>query len=317
MSRPQQKSTLGQKFARLFGIGLFMGSADLVPGVSGGTIAFLMGIYEELIESIRILTGKTIQLLLKGRISQAYKSIPLPFLLPLGLGIASAIFLLSTPMTVALDRYPTLLFSVFFGLVSASAIVVSRRIQGWGKKEIVSLLSGATLLFIIVGLAPSELAASPGVFFFTGIIAFSAMILPGISGSLVMLIIGSYSAVIAAVSARELGLLLFLIMGGVLGLSLFSRVLHKALESYHSITIAFLVGLMVGSLRKVWPWKSSTSADSSIGSDYLLTNVLPQLNKETALALFLMVAAFLFVLYLSRRGKIRDHGTEDIAGTQK
>lgn len=300
-----------KKLPHLFGIGVLMGTADLVPGVSGGTVAFLMGIYDELIESIRRVTGVTLKQFAAGNITAALQSIPFSFLLPLGIGIVGAVFAFAPGLTFLLEEFPVFLYSIFFGLIISSIVIVSKRVDVWGKNEVAALLLGSLFVFLIIGLTPNELSATPFVFFLTGVIAFCAMILPGISGSLIMLILGSYGAVLAAVSDRDIGLLLFLVLGGALGLGVFSRILHAALRSYHTVTIALLIGFMIGSLRKVWPWKE-TIDPGEIGAEYLQANVLPSLGAEAIVAFTLMLLSFILVLQLGKKGVIRDHKTEDL-----
>lgn len=293
-----------------------MGAADLVPGVSGGTVAFLMGIYEELILSIKRITGSTLKLLAQGNIRKAWQSVPFSFFIPLGLGVLLAIFTLAPGLTFLLDTYPVYLYSVFFGLVSASVIVVAQRVSSWRTSEVIALLIGAIGVFFIIGITPSELPATPLIFFLTGLIAFCAMILPGISGSLIMLIIGSYAVVLSAVAQRDFGLLVYLIIGGILSLALLSRVLYVALRSFHNITIAFLVGMMLGSLRKIWPWKEYSGATET-SQAYLYSNVIPSLDSNALLALVLAIISFVCVFSLRNKGVIYDHKTMDVPTFQE
>jgi len=284
---------------RLLFTGFSMGVADLVPGVSGGTIAFLYGIYDELLFSIKQVSGTFLKLILKGQFKSAWKVLPLAFLVPLLSGIVIAIFSLSKLVTYLLDNHTVLIWSVFFGLVIGSVYVISKRITHWNLSRISLLVLGAVFTFLIIGLSPIEGNAGALAIFLTGMVAFCAMILPGISGSLIMVILGQYKIVINAVSDRDFGLLIFLALGGAVGLALFSRVLIWLLKHYHAATIAFLIGMMIGSLRKVWPWQIEDQT------------VLPDLNLAILLSVFAMVIGFTLVWYLERLGIAKEHDDID------
>ena len=285
---------------RLFFTGVTMGIADLIPGVSGGTIAFLFGIYDELLYSIKLMTGHVPKLLLSGKFKQAFGLIPFGFLLPLGMGIAIAIFGLVHIVSYLLETQPMLVWSLFFGLVLGSAYVVSRRITTWTLNRTLLLLIGFVLTFIIVGLPAIGGSAAPLAVFGTGVIAITAMILPGISGSLIMVLLGQYEIIIKAVADRDAALLAIFAAGAVIGLALFVRLLTWLLKHYHFAVIAFLIGVMAGSLRKIWPWQSNDISGTT-------ANILPTLELSLVWAILLGLIGFVIVLILERRGVAQEH----------
>lgn len=285
---------------RLFFTGFSMGLADLVPGVSGGTVALLYGIYDELLYSVRQATGTALRLLLKGKIKDAFGVIPFKFLVPLGLGMLTAILGLVHVITYLLEKHPVMVWSLFFGLVVGAAYVVYRRVEGWNTNRYVLLMVGFVLTYLIVGLPSLEVASSPSVMFLTGAIAICAMILPGISGSLIMVILGQYKNVIDAVANRDIVLLLSFGLGAALGLALFARFLSWLLHEHHNGTMALLIGAMLGSLRKVWPWQSELDGQN-------FANVLPELNVMVLLALLLAAGGFLLVMKLEKLGVAKEH----------
>jgi len=285
---------------RLFFTGVTMGIADLIPGVSGGTIAFLFGIYDELLYSIKLMTGHVPKLLLGGKFKQAFGLIPFGFLLPLGLGIAIAIFGLVHIVSYLLETQPMLVWSLFFGLVLGSAYVVSRRITAWTLNRTLLLVIGFVLTFIVVGLPAIGGSAAPLAVFGTGVIAITAMILPGISGSLIMVLLGQYEIIIKAVADRDAVLLAIFAAGAIIGLALFVRLLTWLLKHYHFAVIAFLIGVMAGSLRKIWPWQSTDTSGTT-------ANVLPALDLSLLWTILLGLVGFAIVLMLERRGVATEH----------
>ena len=296
---------------RLFSTGFAMGAADLVPGVSGGTIAFLFGIYEELLYSIKTITGSTLKLFFTGKFKQAFQSVPFSFLIPLFLGIALAIFGLASLFSFLLETYAVFMWSFFFGLVVGSALIVRKRIKHWNWKVWTALIAGTIITYIIVGSPTLDLGSGPLAFFSTGIIAFCAMILPGISGSLIMVILGQYEAVLQAVSDRNFGLLIFLAAGGAVGLGLFARLLGWLLRKYHAVVIAFLIGMLIGSLRKVWPWREPAEGATGHGSYVPEVLILPQFDWTLLLCITLAAVAIFATLQLERLGVTKEH-SEDI-----
>ena len=306
MSRPTLKSNDKKIHARvrLFFTGFTMGLVDLIPGVSGGTIAFLFGIYDELLYSIKVMSGQVPRLLLQGKFRAAYQAIPFSFLLPLVLGIALAIFSLVQIVTFFLENYPVQVWAVFFGLVVGSVLVVSKRVALWNVNRWLLLFAGFLLTYLVLGLPVMNTEATPLVLFATGAIAILAMILPGISGSLIMVILGQYEAVIGAVAERNIMKMFFFASGAILGLALFARLLSWLLRNYHSAVIAFLIGVMIGSLRRIWPWQTE-QADGTV------MNMLPAFDASLLSALILAVGGFVIVWRLEKIGIAREHN-EDI-----
>lgn len=277
-----------------------MGLADLVPGVSGGTIAFLFGIYDELLYTVRLMTGQVPRLLFARKFKQALALIPFGFILPLGVGIVAAIFGLVQVVSFLLDTQPLLVWAFFFGLVLGSAYVVSRRVTEWTMPRAALLVTGFLVTFVVVGLPSIGGSTAPLAIFSTGAIAITAMILPGISGSLIMVLLGQYEIVIDAVANREYGTLVLFAAGAVTGLALFVRLLTWLLKHYHLAVIACLVGVMAGSLRRIWPWQTE-NADSTV------TNMAPSLEPSLLWAILLAVTGFAIVFALERAGIAAEH----------
>lgn len=240
--------------------GIAMGAADVVPGVSGGTIAFITGIYEELLDSIKSINPKALKTLFSEGIGAFWRHINGTFLLMLFMGIGISILSLARLLQFLLENYPVLVWSFFFGLIIASAIYVAKKITRWRAATIVAMVAGAVVAFFITTITPSVSSGdTPLWFVFTsGAIAICAMILPGISGSFILLLLGQYKYIIT--SLNEMKLVVIAVFGGgaVVGLLAFSNVLSWLLKKFHNITVAVLVGFMIGALNKVWPWKEVT-----------------------------------------------------------
>lgn len=294
------KEETKKRKVRLFFTGFTMGLADLVPGVSGGTIAFLFGIYDELLYTIKLLTGQVPKLVLKGQFKKAVQLIPFGFLIPLGIGLLAAIFGLVQIVSYLLEEHPTMVWALFFGLVMGSALVVSRRVTKWNTQRVLLLLLGFVVTFVIVGLPTIGGNDSPLAIFGTGALAITAMILPGISGSLIMVLLGQYEIIINAVADRNLLILSIFTVGIVTGLALFVRILTWLLKRYHLAVIAFLIGVMAGSLRRIWPWQTTDANDNA-------TNVMPAFELSLLWAAILIVAGFTIVIILGRIGIAQEH----------
>lgn len=249
----------GKDRALLFLKGMAMGAADVVPGVSGGTIAFITNIYETLIDSIHSIGPKTLVILKNEGIAKAWSSFNGNFLLVLFLGIATSVFSLAKLITHLLQNHPVLVWSFFFGLIVVSAIYVGRQIKDWNPAKAIVLLVGAGFAWQIANITPTEIEPTPVIVFFSGALAICAMILPGISGSFILLMLGMYSHVLGAIKSLDIVTMGIFGCGCVLGLLMFSRVLNWLLKHYHEVTMALLTGFMIGSLNKVWPWKHTLS----------------------------------------------------------
>jgi len=238
--------------------GMGMGAADVVPGVSGGTIAFITGIYEELINSIKSINLNAIKLFFTGKFEEFWKAINGTFLISVFIGIGISIFSLAKGLEYLLNHFPILVWSFFFGLIVASAIYVARTIEKWNFGTITAGIVGIVVAYFITIISPSEANTSYLFIFIAGSIAICAMILPGISGSFILVLLGMYKFILEAVGNLELAIILTFMAGAVIGIIAFSNVLSWLLKKYHNITIAILAGFMVGSLNKVWPWKEVT-----------------------------------------------------------
>lgn len=250
--------------------GIAMGAADVVPGVSGGTIAFISGIYEELITSINKINLNTLKTLKSSGFKAAWGSINGNFLLALGAGIATSLFTFSILITHLLKTQPIYVWSFFFGLVIASIVFIWKEISKWKASSLIALLIGVVLSYYITIAKPIASPDSYPYLFFSGFLAIIAMILPGISGAFILLLMGSYSTVFGSFTDIKNGLssgnfdivgtaflkLTTVALGAIIGLKLFSRILTWMFAHHKNTTLALLIGFMIGSLNKIWPWKS-------------------------------------------------------------
>jgi len=244
-----------KKYLLLVLRGIAMGAADVVPGVSGGTIAFITGIYEELIDSIKSINGKAVTCLVKEGMAAFWKHINGSFLLSVFLGIAISVLSLAKLISHLLEGYPIMVWSFFFGLIVASAWVVSKRITHWNIGKAIALVMGVIVAFFITKLSPAETTDAYWFLFLSGALAICAMILPGISGAFILLMLGKYQFIMEAVSTLNIPVIAIVGVGAIIGLLLFSNVLSFLLHRFHDYTVAVLAGFMVGALNKVWPWK--------------------------------------------------------------
>lgn len=252
--------------------GYLMGMADIIPGVSGGTMALITGIYERLIHSIRSVDFKFIPLTFKRDWKGAkenFLSIDFPLLIPLGIGIAIAFLSLARIMRILLDDHTAPTYAFFFGLILASAGIVSKYVEKFDKGHFISGLGGFLFVFLLIGIDELDGNHSPPMIFLSGAIAICAMILPGISGSLILLIIGQYDYMLDALNDRHIVDLATFLAGAFVGIVLFSRLLDYMIQHHKSMTMAFLFGLMLGALR-VPVEKIGDNADLGVTSDLVL-----------------------------------------------
>lgn len=290
--------------------GTAMGAADVVPGVSGGTIAFISGIYEELIESIKSINWVNFKGLFSKGFKQFWSSINGNFLASLFIGIAISIFSLAKLLHFLLDEHPILIWSFFFGLIVASAIYVAKQIKNWDYKSILAIVIGTIIAYFITEITPvPEVENSPYWFvFISGMIAICAMILPGISGSFILLLMGQYKFILSAVNDLKISYIVTFGLGAVIGLISFSNVLSWLLKKYHNITVAFLAGFMIGSLNKVWPWKHTLLSHTNQFAKIIPVkqeNVLPNMffeftgkDPQTLYAILMAITGFLVIFLL-------------------
>lgn len=235
--------------------GFLMGAANVIPGVSGGTIALLTGIYVELIESIKAITGKSLGLLFRLKLAEFWKAINGNFLLAVAIGIVASIFSLAKLMTYLLENYPIQVWAFFFGLVLVSTVYMIRQLDNVKLSHWLSLLVGAACGVALCLVSPSETSNSLPFIFVCGAIAMCTMILPGISGSFVLVLLGKYAYMIDAVGNLNWIVLIVFAAGAIIGILAFSHAFSWLLKRVYNGTIMFLAGLMLGSLVKVWPWK--------------------------------------------------------------
>jgi putative membrane protein len=242
----------------LFGVflrGMLMGAADIVPGVSGGTIAFITGIYDRLLGSIRAFDLAFAGHLFRLDISAAWRHVNGGFLLALLLGIGTSIFSLARLISWVLENHPVPLWAFFFGLILASATVLLRQVEHWSGSRLLCLLAGIAIAGFIALSPVMNLDVGLAGVFLSGFLAICAMILPGISGSFILVLLGMYATVLTAVKSLDLLFLLIFAAGAAAGLLCFSRLLYWLLHRYHQATMALLTGFLFGSLAIVWPWK--------------------------------------------------------------
>ena len=236
--------------------GIAMGAADVVPGVSGGTIAFISGIYEELLETINSFNFGLIQVFKEGGIKKVWKAINGNFLVSLLFGISISILSLAKSITWLLDHKPILIWSFFFGLVLASILFVGKQLINWNYKVIIALLVGSIFAYFITILRPMVSENTSYIFFFlAGALAICAMILPGISGAFILVLLGAYRPILQALHEINVQLIVVFVSGIIVGILSFSRLLKWLFDHYKNLTLAVLTGFLVGSLNKIWPWK--------------------------------------------------------------
>lgn len=279
--------------------GCAMGMADVVPGVSGGTIAFISGIYEELLDSIRSFNGQALRLLLKGRFAALWRHVNGNFLAAVFAGIGVAFLTLARVMTWLLENEPIAIWSFFFGLIIASTVLVGREIKEWSIANAAALLAGGAAAWWITVATPAQTPTDAWFIFLTGAVAICAMILPGISGSFILLLLGKYSFMMEAIANLRLKTIALFGAGAVVGIVSFSHLLSWLLKRWHDVTVALLTGFMLGSLNKVWPWKERIS-------ETVEQNVSPSNfagDPEVGTAVALCVAGFLLIWGIDWVGK--------------
>ncbi|MEZ4809148.1 MAG: DUF368 domain-containing protein [Allomuricauda sp.] len=285
--------------------GIAMGAADVVPGVSGGTIAFISGIYEELIMSINNIDISLFKTLGKDGIKAFWNKLNGNFLVALFLGIFISVLSLAKFISWLLENQPVLVWSFFFGLVLASIFFVGKEITKWNLGTILVLVLGALLAFFITELPASESVDSLSYLFFSGALAVCAMILPGISGAFILVLLGSYKTILDAVHERDLKIVITVALGAIFGLLSFARLLKWMFRHYKNITLALLTGFILGSLNKIWPWKkvleTKTFGDKTITIDDM--NVWPSAfegDNQLILAIFLAIIGFSLIFILEK-----------------
>jgi putative membrane protein len=287
--------------------GMAMGAADVVPGVSGGTIAFISGIYEELLGSISNVNLDLFKTLKNDGFKAAWRQLNGNFLLSLFVGIFISIISLAKAIKYLLENEPILLWSFFFGLVLASVIYIAKQISKWNFLAVLVLVLGAFLAYYITTLNPLVSENSSLLFMFlAGAIAICAMILPGISGAFIMVLLGAYKPILSAVTDRDYKTVAVVFLGAIVGLLSFSKILKWLFANYKNYTLAVLTGFIIGSLNKIWPWKETlTWRTNSHGIKVAFNqqSVSPfsfEGDAELTMAVGLIVVGFLLILMMEK-----------------
>ncbi len=287
-------------------VGFLMGSADVVPGVSGGTIAFICGIYERLLNGIKSFDLATLRLVLRGDLKGALGRIPLAFFIALGIGLLAAILTMAKVLEHLLVNHPAELWSFFFGLVLGSIVLLGRETWKWRPVDFALFIAFAIGTWVLVGLKATQTPAGLPFVFIAGAIAICAMILPGISGSYLLLIMGKYQEILAAVNDRDFVTLGVFCAGIATGILSFVRIVSWLLKNYRHATLIALTGVMAGALRTLWPWKETLSTRiNSAGEEVPLVqaNILPGAEANIGLAVGLLLVGGAAVLLIARLAK--------------
>lgn len=292
--------------------GMAMGAVDVVPGFSGGTVALILGIYDRLLASLAAMP-EALMLFLRGRVRESWQACNATFLLLVILGILTSVFTLAKAITYLMDTQPVLLWSFFFGLVVVSVWLVGREVGQWRWPCLLGFAIGLALAIWITTAAPMQLQADPLTLFLAGAIAISAMILPGVSGSFMLVLMGLYPVVLGAVKNLDLAIILVFGAGCLIGMMSFARLLSWLLSRLRDLTLAFLAGIILGSLGKVWPWKHTlTWQTNSRGESFplLQENLLPERfaqvtgqDPQLLLACSLAILAIVLVLGIEGFGR--------------
>lgn len=304
--------------------GMAMGAADIVPGVSGGTIALIAGFYEELIETIDGLDLELFKKWRKNGFISTWKEYNLSFLLALGLGVVISILLLANLIETLLETHPILVWSFFFGLVLASIIFIIKQLEKWNMAVVLSIILASAIAFSISTLNPLAEINSVWFLFVAGFIAIIAMILPGISGAFILLLLGAYQPVIGLVNQlnegisqgdsslliQSVGKISVFLLGAAIGLKTFSRALTWMFHNYKNITLAILTGFMIGALNKIWPWKEVLETRLNSKGEkvpFIERSVLPNNFDDPQLtsAILCLVAGFLIIFILEKTATVK------------
>jgi putative membrane protein len=287
--------------------GVCMGTADIIPGVSGGTIALITGIYQNLLEAIRSVGCECLSHLFRLNIKQAIAVVHVRFLIPLLFGIGLALISLARLMNYLIRTHPEPTWAFFLGLISASIFIIGKRIENWLGTGGISFAAGAIAGYFIVGMIPVSTPETGWFIFISGMIAICAMILPGLSGAFLLLIIGKYEYITGALKnpleSANLLILAVFAAGCVVGIAGFSRLLSYFFRHYYNTAIAALTGLMIGSIRKIWPWKEVLETKVIRGKLYILheQNVFPaEINSTFFLACGLALLGLILVFSLEK-----------------
>lgn len=296
--------------------GMAMGAADVIPGVSGGTIAFITGIYEELIGSISNINLAALKKLKNEGISSFWKHVNGNFFVALLLGIAISVLSLARVVTYLLVEYPVLLWAFFFGLIVASAQLILKTVTKWDVKTVIGLIIGTAVAAYISTVHVTASGGESWYIVLSGAIAICAMILPGISGSFILVLLGSYALVIEGLKNLDFTIIGLFCLGCLVGILSFSRLLKYLFENYKNLVLAILSGFLIGSLLKIWPWKNAIGdapivVHSDGKEDWMMANVLPgnfigepQILYVVLLALFGYLLVYLMDKFGNKSEKV-------------
>lgn len=284
--------------------GIAMGAADIVPGVSGGTIALIAGIYEEFIDALKSFSS-VLGVLRKQGLVAAWKHVNGNFLIALFSGIAISLISLVQVIKFALVEYPILLWAFFFGLVLASCYYVGKRVDNWNWSSLLAIILGTIAIYMVTSIGPAETSTANWFIFVSGMLAICAMILPGISGAFILVLLGKYAYIIDALGSLDLKVIITFSLGAITGLLSFSHFLSFMLRKYHNFTIALLTGFMIGSLNKIWPWKNTLKwgvdrhgEKLAVIQENVLPNQLVTEDPQMFMAIFLGLIGFCLIVIL-------------------
>ena len=288
--------------------GMMMGIADIIPGVSGGTIAIITGIYEEFLFTLNNLDLNVLKLFKKGKFKEVLNKYNLLFLISLSSGILLSIFLLSHSIVYLIENYPILLWSFFLGLITSSIFYLFKEINKWTKKVILFNLLGIGISLLVLTLNPSSQEVNPAYLFICGMISITAMLLPGVSGAYILILLGAYETMlktikeIVSLNSEYFINFLSFVMGALLSVKLFSKLLTWSYNKHKNYTLSCLVGFMIGSLPSLWPWKSESITDELLFYKlYIPENSF--MNSEFISGLIFFIFGFVLVLIIDYLGK--------------
>lgn len=287
--------------------GAAMGAANVIPGVSGGTVAFITGIYERLITALKSFDVTALKELFSGKLADFAKRVDLGFLVSLGLGVVTSFIVLARVLEYLFENQKVFVWSFFFGLILASIIYVGREVRKWTAGRVAFLVLGVVIAVAIALLKPASENGSVWYLGLCGMAAMASMIIPGLSGSFVLLLMGNYFLVLRAVNQRDIGTLIPVAIGAVVGLLGLSHLLAWVFRRHHDIAVSLLTGFVAGSLLLIWPWKHELTSTLEVGAE-VKTKVVgyewqwPQISEQTLLAIGFMALGFFMVWLMERLG---------------
>ena len=297
----------------LFLKGVAMGAANVIPGVSGGTIAFVTGIYDELIDSLKSFNGEAIKLLFKGDFKALFEHINIKFLIVLFLGVGVSLLTLGKGLDYLFKNYPIPVWGLFFGLILASVIQVGQSIKKWSTGTIVSTLAGTIIAVALAFVKPAAENDASWYLIICGVVAIASMLLPGLSGSFVLILLGNYQLImLTAIPHLDIRVILLVGIGAVIGFLILSHSISYLMKNHENQTIGALTGFIFGSLMIIWPWKNEVYLTDSQGDllmkkgEYIVKGydwLAPSLDNQGLLAIVLIIVGFAVTLYLDKLGK--------------